>query len=71
VKFFFFVSCSCHIVIYYTKSYYTKVVYFSKSYYPTLWYDPILSGANVDSISQVLSCAMLVLPKVAGVAQSV
>jgi hypothetical protein len=63
VKYFLFLSCSCHVVIlYYPKNYFTKVSYFLKIFYHTTLHGPIASGTIVDSTSQVCSSTMLVLP---------
>jgi hypothetical protein len=48
---FFFVSCSRHVVLHYTKNDNAKVVYFSNISYHTSLHDLIVSGANVDPTS--------------------
>jgi hypothetical protein len=60
---FFFLSCSCHVVILHcTKNHFPKVLYFPKIYNHTSLYGPIASGTSVDPTLQVCLAAMMVFP---------
>jgi hypothetical protein len=60
---FFFLSCSCHVVIlHYTKNYFPKVLNLPKIKNHISLHGPTVSGTSANSTSQVCLFTMLVLP---------
>jgi hypothetical protein len=58
---FFFVSCSCHVILRHKNNYRTNLLYFSKTHNLTSCIELQLSGASALHISQIRSSAMLIL----------